>query len=473
MNQFQQDTYIPKNQRKKILLLSDDLRMPSGIGVMSKEIVFQTAQHYNWFQVGAAIEHPEKGKLTDVSAEVNKLTGLNDSDVKILANNGYGSAELVRQIIASEKIDAVLHYTDPRQWIWLYQMEHELRQNIPLLFYHVWDNLPYPYYNASYYESCDWIGCISKQSLNIVENVWKINPPEKWQLDYIPHGINPDIYFPIDEQKHPEDFKKMKEIEKMLYPNEEDVPELTILYNNRNIRRKLPGNVILAFKEFVDKLPEEKKRKVVLLMHTQPIDINGTDLPAVAQALAPDCRILFSNNRVDSRDLNCIYNIADVTINLSNAEGFGLGTAESLMAGTPIIATVTGGLQDQFRFEDENGEWINFIPQHPSNHDGKYKKHGGWGIPLFPVVSSMTGSPMTPYIFDDHCSWKEASDAMMTIYNMSREERKQMGLKGRQWLLTEESGMNAIEMGKRFIKGIDTTFDKWVPRQRYNLFIIK
>ena len=31
-------------------------------------------------------------------------------------------------------------------------------------------------------------------------------------------------------------------------------------------------------------------------------------------------------------------------------EGFGLGTCESLMAGTPIIVNVTGGLQDQCGF---------------------------------------------------------------------------------------------------------------------------
>ena len=34
-------------------------------------------------------------------------------------------------------------------------------------------------------------------------------------------------------------------------------------------------------------------------------------------------------------------------INLASNEGFGLGTAEAVMAGTPMIVNVTGGLQDQ------------------------------------------------------------------------------------------------------------------------------
>ena len=106
-----------------------------------------------------------------VSADVAKDTGVPDPDVKILPYNGYGDEMLIRQILQHEKIDAILHYTDPRFWIWLYQMEHEIRQKVPILFYHVWDNLPYPDYNRPYYESCDWFGCISKQTENIVKNV--------------------------------------------------------------------------------------------------------------------------------------------------------------------------------------------------------------------------------------------------------------------------------------------------------------
>ena len=114
------------SKKKKILLLSDDLRMASGIATMSKALVLGTVDKYDWFQVGAAIEHPEKGKILDVSLDIQKRTGVVDASVKILPWTGYGDQNLIRQLINQEKPDAILHFTDPRYWTWLYDMEHEV-----------------------------------------------------------------------------------------------------------------------------------------------------------------------------------------------------------------------------------------------------------------------------------------------------------------------------------------------------------
>ena len=56
--------------KKKILLLSDDLRMHSGIATVSKDIVLGTIDKYDWVQLGAAIKHPEEGKVVDMSKAV-------------------------------------------------------------------------------------------------------------------------------------------------------------------------------------------------------------------------------------------------------------------------------------------------------------------------------------------------------------------------------------------------------------------
>ena len=152
--------------------------MPSGIGSVSKEFVLGTAQYYNWFQVGAAIKHPDNGKIFDLSEQITKEFGIPDPQVLIRSNDGYGTPELLREILGSQPIDAILHFTDPRFWQWLYQMEHEVRQTTPILFYAIWDNIPYPHYNSGYYESCDWIGGISKQTVNIVKNVL---PENSWE----------------------------------------------------------------------------------------------------------------------------------------------------------------------------------------------------------------------------------------------------------------------------------------------------
>ena len=181
--------------KKKILLLSDDLRLTSGVAVMSKEIVLGTIDEYDWVQLGAAIQHPEFGKVVDVSEDVSKITGVKDANVKIIPYNGYGDSRILREIMEVEKPDAILHFTDPKYWTWLYELEDEIRKTIPIFYYHVWDNLPDPMYNRNYYESCDWIGCISKQTYGLVNRVGKntdnntFKPLQDWQVSYVPHGI--------------------------------------------------------------------------------------------------------------------------------------------------------------------------------------------------------------------------------------------------------------------------------------------
>lgn len=163
--------YLPKNQRKTILLLSDDFRLPSGIGTQSKEIILNTCHHYNWLQVGAAIKHPETGKLLDVSNEVSQMTGIEDPSVKIIPFEGYGNPQVIRQILNVEKIDAIMIFTDPRFFVWLFEIEDEIRSKIPILYYNIWDSVPYPMWNREYYASCDLLMGISKQTHNINKQV--------------------------------------------------------------------------------------------------------------------------------------------------------------------------------------------------------------------------------------------------------------------------------------------------------------
>mgnify|MGYP003649157987 FL=1 len=59
--------YIPKDKRKKILLICDDIRVHSGVATVAKEIVIHTAHHFNWVQMAGSINHPEKGKRLDLS----------------------------------------------------------------------------------------------------------------------------------------------------------------------------------------------------------------------------------------------------------------------------------------------------------------------------------------------------------------------------------------------------------------------
>ena len=109
-------------KKKKILLFSDDMRMSSGVGTMSREMILGTAHHFDWVQVGGAIKHPEQGQMFDLSKDVNKELGIDNANVKVFPVNGYGNPDLLRQMIAMEQPDAIMIYTDPRFLMWLFHM---------------------------------------------------------------------------------------------------------------------------------------------------------------------------------------------------------------------------------------------------------------------------------------------------------------------------------------------------------------
>ena len=455
--------YIPQAQRKKVLLLCDDIRMTSGISTMAREIVLGTAHHFNWTNVGGAINHPDQGKRFDLNADTNKHAGIDDANIILYPISGYGTPELIRQMIDFEKPDALMIFTDPRYWIWLFQIENEIRRKIPIVYLNIWDDYPAPLYNEAYYESCDGLMSISKQTLNINRLVLGDKAKDK-VLSYVPHGINEKMFFPIDDKD------KLAEIKKKLFGNKQY--DFIMMFNSRNIRRKQVPDTMAAFKLFLDKLPKEKADKCALILHTQPIDEHGTDLYAVRDMLFTEeqySQIYFSDLRIPTQELNLMYNISDVAILLSSNEGWGLSLTEAMMCGKPIIANVTGGMQDQMRFVDENGKWIDFNTDFCSNNFGKYKQCGEWAIPVFPSNISIQGSVPTPYIYDDRANFKDATDAIMKVYEMGAEERKRVGKLAREWVTSDESMMSAENMSKNVIKHINEVLANWKPRHKFEL----
>ena len=461
--------YLPKEERKKIMFLCDDIRMHSGIATMAREIVLGTAHVFNWVNVGAAVNHPEVGKRIDLSQDSGNRLNISDASVFLYPQNGYGNPDIIRQIMKVEKPDAIFFFTDPRYWEWLFKMENEIRSKIPMVYLNIWDDLPAPMYNESFYESCDTLLAISKQT----ENINRIVLGEKGKdkiIKYVPHGINENVFKPINEGS--EHWDSLLETKKRIFSGKEY--NHIFFFNSRNIRRKCISDLFAAFKVFKDQLPENEKEKVALLLHTQPVDDNGTDLFAVRDMLlGQDPNILFSTERISPESMNLLYNIADVTVLPSSNEGWGLALTESMMAGTMIIANVTGGMQDQMRFEDENGDWIKFDKNFPSNHFGTYKKHGKWAIPVFPSNSSLVGSPKTPYIFDDRLDFRDLAKALMESYKMTKQEKSEAGKAAREWVTSDESMMSSRKMNENVIDSFNQTFNEWKPRRNFDFIKIK
>lgn len=463
------DNYIEKSKRKKILLLSDDLRFPSGVGTMSKELVLGTCHHFNWVQIGAGINHPDAGKILDLNASVTEETGVEDPSVRIIPSNGYGDSQLVRRVLAEEKPDALMMFTDPRYWIWLFNMEREIRSRIPIFYLNIWDNPPYPMYNKAYYKSCDGLFGISKQTVNINKQVLG-EDAENHVIRYIPHGVS-SLYKPL-----PKDDPKLLEMKKRIFGD--NVPEFILFYNARNIGRKRTSDIFLAWRYFCDRISSEAAAKCCLYLHTDPIDNAGTDLLAVARALCPleKYNIRIDGTRYSTEQLNLLYNMSDGVIMASAAEGWGLAITEALNTGKMFIATVTGGMQDQMRFEDENGKWIDFSKDFPSNHTGLYTKHGEWCIPVWPGRGrALVGSPLTPYIYDDRAPIEDYGAAIKQLYSMSPEERERRGKLGYEWATSDEAGFTSAQMAEKFIAAADETFSffKEHPRAKYEFFKVE
>jgi glycosyltransferase involved in cell wall biosynthesis len=456
--------------KKKILLMSDDLRMHSGIATQSKEFVLGTIHHYDWVQLGGAINHPESGKIIDMSDAVKNETDVKDTYLKIYPINGYGNSDVLRQVIEIEKPDAILHFTDPRFWVWFYNMEHEIRQNIPIFYYNIWDDLPDPKYNRDFYRSSDLLMSISKQTYGLNYRILEdYGYKDNWKLKYVPHGISSKRFFKVDKND-----TKFKQFENK-YGLEHY--KFKVLFLNRNIRRKCPGDVALAYKHMMDNLTPEQRKDCVFVWQAAVSDENGTDMRAVCQTLLPEYPVIFTHDvsgPMNDEEMNFLYNSVDVYINLASNEGFGLGSLESLTVGTPIVVNVTGGLQDQCGFKKEDGSYLtedDYI-ELGSNHRGEYKDHGEWVKPVFPSNISLCGSPMTPYIFDDRCRYEDAGDALLEWYNEGSEERERKGEVGRKWVLSDDAKMTGEHISQGFINSMDTAFEKWIPREKYTLEVV-
>tara|TARA_R110000796_G_scaffold93917_3_gene198558 strand:- start:4129 stop:5139 length:1011 start_codon:yes stop_codon:yes gene_type:complete len=316
-------------------------------------------------------------------------------------------------------------------------------------------------YNKEFYESCDALFGISKQTKAINEIVLGDRGKNK-VIKYVPHGLNNKIFRPLDKtneelQKFKKHLSKGKDCDFML------------LFNSRNIRRKSISDTILAWKLFLDELTPEKREKCTLVLHTEPVSEHGTDLGAVIEYMFPEGNgnVVISADKLTTEQMNMMYNCADSVILISSAEGWGLALTESLLSGTPFIANVTGGMQDQMRFEDEDGNWVDFNKDIPSNHRGTYTKHGKWVLPTFPSNLSIVGSPVTPYIYDDRCSFEDASLKIMEMYKMGDEERRERGKAGMEWALSDEAGFTSEKMSNRIIEGLDELFDTWKPREKF------
>ncbi len=280
-------------------------------------------------------------------------------------------------------------------------------------------------------------------------------------ITYVPHGINKETFHNINTT--PEQRNRMI-----------GDYDFVLFWNNRNLKRKHASDVIFAFYKFVHSLPFKKRDRVLLLLHTDPIDEAGTDLYKVLERF-PGIDVQFSVEKYEPEKLNLLYNLVDVVINISGMEGFGLGTAEALMTGTPIITLVTGGLQDQIGLELDGRELtLEDYKLHGSFHDRHWKDKltwGEWVTPIWPITHSIVGSTVTPYLYEDFADIDEIANAIRFWYDLDPEERKRRGNVGLEWI-HRQGGLNSETLCYEMGNSIEQTINNFKPKDRYELIKI-
>lgn len=428
-----------KLDRKKILVLSDHPLVPSGVGIQTKYLIegLLETEKYKFICLGGALKHPS------MQPQMVAPEKFGEGNWVIYPVQGHGDKNTLRSFLYREKPDAVLLVTDPRFFVWVWEMEDEIRSVCPIMYWHVWDNDPTPMYNKIFYDSTDGIGCISLKTYGILQDMKHGN------FDYIPHALPEQLFKPLPDDE-------VKEFKRSYYGPHAD-KNFIVMWNNRNARRKQTGDVIATFAKFAQKVG---KKKVALFMHTSVSDPEGQDVIAVAKKFGIEDNLIISEERVGPEIINKFYNVADVTINISSNEGFGLSTLESLYTGTPIVVHMTGGLQYQI-----GDWWENFKDFSNQDKLTSYARkswnrndHDWFGVPVFSSSRSCTGSQQIPYIYDDRVSHDDVVNALVKLFNMRKDERKELGMKGREWAL---KSFNMNTMVEKWDKMFENTIEKF------------
>ena len=416
-------------KRIKILTLSDHPLLPSGVATQTKYMIEALLQS-NKFEVislGGAVKHNDYTP-TSVEGYENRWN--------IFPIDGYGDEAILRRFLYDHKPDIVWFMTDPRFYEWLWMMENEIRQHVPIVYYHVWDNKPIPVFNKNFYDSTDAIVTISKLTSECVRGA----APDTEEV-YQPHAVDPDIFC---KKTDSESLSKLKSIRNNMNLNGKTV----FFWNNRNAKRKQSGSLLFWWKDFLDKVGHDK---ACLIMHTDTNDPHGQPLEYLIQTLGmTDGQVLFSKQKLPAEDLALMYNLSDCVLNIADAEGFGLSSLEALSTETPVINTMTGGLQEQV-------------------YDGEEY----FGVGLKPASQAIIGSPQVPYIYEDRLNGEDVVAALEKIHNMSTEDREELGKKGRVHVKKNYNFQQYKAFWVNYLEDLHHRLGSWKTRKLYNPWEIK
>lgn len=408
-------------EKLNVLILGDHPLHLSGVAHALRDITnsLLNTNRFRIIHLGAAIKHDDMRPIKP------------REDWIVVPCEGFGTIQQVSQICHQNQIDIILMMSDPRFYTWLLHRDNEIRNNIPIVWYCIWDNLPYPIFNSWIWNSVDYNVAISQ----VTHELLNVVCPNNKNISRLPHCVNDQIFKPLSEDETNSFINKHLAFAK---------DKFIVFWNNRNGRRKNGANLITGFRRFLDRVGHDK---AVLIMKTDAIDPVGFNLPEVISGYELEGKVVIIQDKLSEEILNKFYNAADVTVNLSNAEGFGMGSLESLNAGTPIICTYTGGMTEQLT-------------------DNRHQPTEYYGIPLFPGSKAVIGSVELPFIFEEQINEDDYVDALEMMYNLGHDKRKEWGLLGMKHVHNNMNWENFNNFWPNLFINIHNTNESW-PNKEY------
>lgn len=411
--------------KKKVLMLCDHPLATSGVATQARWLIngLLATGRYSFRVFGGAVKHDN----------YDTIAVDNNPDFIIKPTNGFGDKHMLRQVLAQEKPDVLLLFTDPRFFLWVWEIEDEVHQVCPIAYNHLWDNPPWPEFNRVLYESTDLINCINYPTYEMVHERF----PKK--TNYVPHAVPSEVFFPMNATE------RLRHKSNIIGKQRSD--HFIVTFVSRNARRKCPNDIIAGFKLFLDELKKTHGHsKATLVMHTDPMDPEGPNLHHTIDLFNVKDNVLFSKDRIGFNEMNSLYNLSDVVINMSLNEGFGLSALEAKMAGRPVIAIKTGGLTRQ-------------VQDHETNEQ--------YGVALDPEVKLLVGNQLVPYIYEDMVSHETIAKAMMKMYELSPEEKEKLGTRCREHAVKNYSMSSLITTWDETLSKLTSTWKN--EHERWNV----
>jgi len=377
------------DDRIKLLWMSDSIHVPTGYGRVTKEVLTRLdkkkfdVNHFGWQTVG----------------QPHEIYGIMTYPV---GNNKWGE-DILRYHLSVVKPDFFIQLCD--MWMANYTLDMDFSPAKYLMYFPL-DGHPIPYGCDRNLMKADVAIAMSKWGKKVVDEALfkdqslgksvKLSDRLPHPVEYIPHGVSTDVFYPLKESEKA-DLRKQEKLE----------DKFVVGMVSRNQPRKMLPRLLKAFKKF-----KEGKRDVILYMHCDPKDPQGYNLLGTADVLGYDpsdiryTKMHSFKYGVEDNVLNQVYNLMDVHTIPTSGEGFGLTILEAISAGIPNILTDCTTTDELVGSKNERGIKV-------------------------PVIDSLTGSMIVERAIIDVDKY---ADALQYAYD-NRDEMRKRGKKGREFAL--------------------------------------